>query len=213
MKKIQELLRYYNCSHMNEISCAPWEKMYCEKEFPKYWTIVFDILNSLNRDSRIIEIGCGLGNVTAIPCYLGFKHIYAFEKEKELARFAQKRIKELFGLNGVIKNQKFPNGKTYVADVLILVNCVYACTPGDKLLYLKDLKTCYEFASNPFYFILEVIDATYTVEDEEFPFYLRLKLSDIEEIFPGSKISSWKTYEYPENKRSKTLYLIERTKR
>lgn len=33
---------------------------------------------------------------------------------------------------------------------------------------------------------------------------------DVEEMFPIAKIQSWPTYVYPQNLKSKTLYLIEK---
>lgn len=57
---------------------------------------------------------------------------------------------------------------------------------------------------------MEVIDNSYTIEDEVFPKNLRLSHMDVEEMFPNCQIQSWQTYKYPQNKKSKTLYLIEK---
>ena len=35
--------------------------------------------------------------------------------------------------------------------------------------------------------------------------------NDISDSYPECSIKSWITYKYPENKKSKTLYLIERS--
>ena len=64
-----------------------------------------------------------------------------------------------------------------------------------KLAIKKILKDYYKHAGNPQYFIMEVIDNSYTIEDE---------------VFPNCQIQSWQTYKYPQNKKSKTLYLIEK---
>ena len=48
---------------------------------PRYWQVVYSILEKLDRKLRIIEIGCGLGDVTTIPCYLGFDKVISFEKK------------------------------------------------------------------------------------------------------------------------------------
>ena len=45
--------------------------------------------------------------------------------------------------------------------------------------------------------ILEVIDASYTCEDLDFPVCIRLNPQDVESMFPMSKISSYLTYKYP----------------
>ena len=75
MEELQSLLRYYNLSHLDDMEVAPWSKQYCEDEFPRYWQVVYSILEKLDRKLRIIEIGCGLGDVTTIPCYLGFDKV------------------------------------------------------------------------------------------------------------------------------------------
>ena len=94
--------------------------------------------------------------------------------------------------------------------MLVLVNCVYDELADSKVGYKKILKDYYKHAGNPQYFIMEVIDNSYTIEDEVFPKYLRLSHMDVEEMFPNCQIQSWQTYKYPQNKKSKTLYLIEK---
>ena len=84
MEELQSLLRYYNLSHLDDMEVAPWSKQYCEDEFPRYWQVVYSILEKLDRKLRIIEIGCGLGDVTTIPCYLGFDKVISFEKNPEI---------------------------------------------------------------------------------------------------------------------------------
>ena len=64
MEELQSLLRYYNLSHLDDMDVAPWSKQYCEDEFPRYWQVVYSILEKFDRKLRIIEIGCGLGDVT-----------------------------------------------------------------------------------------------------------------------------------------------------
>ena len=86
MEELQSLLRYYNLSHLDDMEVAPWSKQYCEDEFPRYWQVVYSILEKLDRKLRIIEIGCGLGDVTTIPCYLGFDKVISFEKNPEYAK-------------------------------------------------------------------------------------------------------------------------------
>lgn len=57
---------------------------------------------------------------------------------------------------------------------------------------------------------MEVIDSSYIEKNSEFPEYIRLSRQDVEGLFRNCKISSWETYKYPKNSKSKTLYLIER---
>lgn len=210
MERLQSLLRAYNMEHSEDNSLAPWNKQFCETVFPKYWETTYSILQALDKNSYVIEIGCGLGAVTSILCYQGYKNIYSFEKDNLLASKAKQRLKELFNRDDIVYAAEYPNGNTYNCDILILVNCAYGNPEGSKSEYLKSLRLYYESAGDPRFFILEVIDDSYSIEDNDFPPYIRLNEKEIRELFPGCLIKSWQTYRYPENKKSKTLYLIER---
>lgn len=209
MEKLQSLLTKYNQEHSEDLEFAPWGKQYCENPFPLYWQVVFNILNSLERKCRIVEIGCGLGDITAIPCYLGFTQIIAFEHNCLCAKSSKQRIANLFNRTDIVIESSFPIEKVQSADILILVNCVYPIDEKYKQKYKELLVSYYKAAGCPQYFIMEVIDSSYTEENEDFPFYLRLNKSDVESMFPQCKIYSWSTYVYPINQKSKTLYLIE----
>lgn len=210
MERLQSLLRQYNLSHKEDLAIAPWNKQYCGKTFPKYWEIVYSILQSLNKSSKVLEIGCGLGDITAILCHLGFKHVVSFEKDSRICSAAQRRIVEMFGRNDVIQNENYPNSRQYMADILILVNCVYADMAKTKQEYLDLMQEYYVCAGCPKFFLMEVIDSSYIQKDEEFPKHIRLNRNDVEGIFHNCKISFWETYKYPTNRKSKTLYLIEK---
>jgi protein-L-isoaspartate(D-aspartate) O-methyltransferase len=210
MEELQSLLRTYRLSHTEDLKLAPWSSQYCEQTFPKYWGIVYSILRDLNKDLRIIEIGCGLGDITAILVYLDFKSITSFEKEKDIALAAQRTIMDLFRKDGIVVNLEYPDGNTFDCDILIMVNCAYGTLASSKEEYLHLLKYYYECAGKPKYFIMEVIDSSYDIEDKEFPSYIRLDKSDVADLFPNHLIKEWETYKYPVNRRSKTLYLIYR---
>ena len=49
-----------------------------EAKFPKYWEIVFKELYPLDKNLKVIEIGCGQGDVTSILCYLGFYNVRSY---------------------------------------------------------------------------------------------------------------------------------------
>jgi protein-L-isoaspartate(D-aspartate) O-methyltransferase len=210
MEKLQSLLISYYQSHQEDLIVAPWSEQYANDDFPKYWAIVFDILSSLNKDYKVLEIGCGLGDVTVIPCYLGFKRVLSFEKNPVIAEKAKDRIKDMFNMTDIVMCQNYPTSKDYVADILILVNCAYGDLASTKEEYMKLMQEYYIHAGNPRYFIMEVIDNSYTQYDLEFPDYIRLSSEEVHSLFPNSKIQSWRTYVYPKNRRSKTLYLIEK---
>lgn len=210
MEELKSLLRDYNIRHKEECCLAPWNTQFCDDTFPYYWTLVFGILNNLNRDYRVVEVGCGLGAITSILCYQGYKNILAFEREKKLANITSRRIKELFGRTNIVLPIEYPSATQYTCDILILVNCSYAGNSKTKKEYLDYLHTVYETSGMPRYFIMEVIDDSYTLPNDEFPMHIRLNKNDVNWLFPSHSIKSWATYTYPLNKKSKTLYLIER---
>lgn len=116
----------------------------------------------------------------------------------------------MFDRNDVVQNENYPNNKQYAVDILILVNCAYADMARTKQEYQDLMREYYVCAGCPRYFLMEVIDSSYTQKDEKFPDHIRLSRNDVKELFPNCKISSWETYKYPTNRKSKTLYLIER---
>lgn len=210
MEQLQSLLRQYNLLHQDDITLAPWSKQYMKSSFPKYWMTVYYILQSMDKNYKVLEVGCGLGDITAILCYLGFKNIVSVEKDKHIFNVAQRRIEDMFGMKNIVINENFPNNRHYTADILILVNCAYAERTKTKRDYMKLLKKYYNDSGCPKYFLMEVIDSSYTERDEEFPIHIRLSSNDVRKLFPNCDICFWKTYKYPTNRKSKTLYLIRR---
>ena len=180
MEQLQSLLRQYNLLHQDDITLAPCSKQYMKNSFPKYWMIVYYILQPMDKNNKVLEVGCGLGDITTILCYLGFKNIVSLEKEKHICNVAQRRIEDMFGMKNIVINEKFPNSKHYTDS---------GC---------------------PKYFLMEVIDSSYTERDEEFPIHIRLSSNDVRKLFPNCDICFWETYKYPTNRKSKTLYLIRR---
>lgn len=210
MEQLETLLIKYNNSHKESLLYSPWSKQYCIIPFPKYWRVVYRVMNQLDRKSRVLEIGCGQGDVTSIFCYLGFKSIISYERNSNLSQIACKRISDIFGRNDIIVNMTFPDGIHHNADVLVLVNCVYRDMIRSKTEYLQLLKNYYDEAGCPSLYIMEVIDSSYKEDNEEFPSYMRLSENDIKNLFSGFLIESHCTYKYPLNKISKTLYIIRR---
>lgn len=209
MEELQSLLINYNKSHSDDFSVAPWSHQYSSLPFPKYWEVVYEIMQTIDRKERIIEIGCGLGDITSIFCHLGFEDIKSFEKNKDICMRAHRRMKDMFNRENIILNSEFPDKNSYKGNILILVNCAYADLAENKAEYLRLMKEYYSAAGTPHWFLMEVIDASYKEKNAEFPEYIRLSREDVVSLFPECKIKSWETYKYPFNQKSKTLYLIE----
>ena len=124
MEELHELLVNYNSYNIKEKYQRSWSKQFCEPTFPIYWKKVFEILRYENREQRVVEIGCGQGDVTSIFCHLGFKNIKAFERDTDMAEVAKEKIATLFSRNDVIVFAEFPQSPI-VSDILVLVNCAY----------------------------------------------------------------------------------------
>lgn len=206
MEQLQEVLIAYN-NAIPEENRYSWSKQYLSSPFPRYWQVVFSELAKLDRSMRILEIGAGQGDVTSIGCYLGFKNIMAYERNPEDYFIARDKVISLFGRDNVMANANYIND-IVDTDILILVNCVYVDDSTDKEQYMSILKGYYESANFPRVLMLEVIDRSYTVPDSEFPMWVRLSEEDIASLFPNSEISFVETYRYPQNKKSKKLYII-----
>ena len=208
MDKLQELLTDYNRKFIKEESRNSWSNQYCESSFPKYWYEVFKASESLDKNLRVLEVGTGHADITSIFCYLGFKDIISFEREEENANIANEKLKHLFSVDSVVRHESFPCSGQFNSDILVLVNCVYAEEIHSKEEYKKQIIKIYSSAGCPRIFLFEVIDSEYVIPDKIFPDEVRLSKEDIHEMFPTSDISGIRTYQYPENKKTKTLYVI-----
>lgn len=208
MDKLQELLTDYNRKLIKEESRNSWSNQYCESSFPKYWYEVFKASESLDKNLRVLEVGTGQGDITSIFCYLGFKDIISFERDEETANIADVKLKHLFSVDSIVRHESFPSSGQFNSDILVLVNCVYADKIHSKEEYKEQIMKIYSSAGYPGIFLFEVIDSEYVIPDEIFPYYVRLSKDDILEMFPSSDISGIRTYQYPENKKTKTLYVI-----
>lgn len=210
MEELLSLLRTYYNDNPDELILSPWSFGYSNGDIPPHWKITYDLLSEFSRDSRIIEVGCGVGDITVIPCSLGFSSIVSYERSTELANAATRKINILFNRTDVVKKSSFPEGNVCQCDVLLVVNCVYTDNVKSHMDYLNNLRLLYTSAGSPTKYILEVIDSSYSVPDPEFPEYIRVSEAEVRNLFPSCKISSFVSYQYPTNRRTKKIYLIEK---
>ena len=208
MERIKEMLMDYYQKYPEVLKLAPWSEQYAYGEFPKYWEILSCELSRLPLTLRILEVGCGLGDVTALICGLGFHNIKAYEKSEEIFHAATHKIRLLFKRDNVVCHTAYPPKSAEKCDILIVVNCAYGDFVSNKDEYKALIRNYYDAAGCPQTFYLEVIDSSYTQSDPEFPEYIRLSKEDILSMFPNTFQESWRTYQYPINKRTKTLYKI-----
>lgn len=209
MERLHTLLSTYNATIPKAYQTS-WSKQYLATDFPLYWKRVYQQLEALPRDRRIVEVGAGQGDITAICCYLGFSSIISYERDIIQAELATKKIATLFHRQNVVHPQAFPreDGRREEADILIIVNCVYAEENHNKASYLQQLYSFYVATGYPKLVLLEVIDDSFRIEDPDFPLWVRLSQEDVKGLFPHAEIEAFNTYKYPINKRSKCLYVI-----
>ena len=210
MEELQKLLTAYNLKYIKEEERNSWSIQYCDTIFPKYWREVFKVFKSLDKNIRVLEVGAGQGDITSIFCYLGFTDIISFERDKDNAKIAKNKLKFLFSADSIIREEVFPTLERFNSDILVLVNCVYADSINNKEDYKGQIRTMDISAGCPAILLLEVIDSEYDIPDESFPYQVRLCKNDIEEMFPSAVVTGIRTYQYPENKKTKTLYIIKR---
>jgi protein-L-isoaspartate(D-aspartate) O-methyltransferase len=209
MGEFYQLLKEYNIRFVNKHSDLPeWFFQYTEGNPPLYWNTVFDILHNQNKDSIIIEIGAGYGDITALLYFMGYRNIISFETDKTCCKHIKEKIRSLFAIEPHIINAKYPQTTEKVPDILIQVNCVYVENIKNKEEYIKQIKHFYEINGIPKMYLLEVIDGEYKEDNEIYPDYIRLNKNDVKSIFLHRHIQSYKTYQFPHNKTSKTLYKI-----
>ena len=209
MEKLQQMLLEYNRATAERVADVEWARQYRSLPFPAYWRLVFELMLKHPRESNVLEIGCGCGDVTAILCYQGYSSVKAFELDSRLCSYANDKIDALFDRRSIIENCSFPDGGGYKSDILLMVNCVYADRTQSKEEYLYGLSDIYRAAGLPKTAYIEVIDDSYKGEHPDYPMHIRLNRNDVNRLFPGCSIRSWPTYTYPKNGKSKTLYEIE----
>lgn len=208
MERLQALLKEYITGHALDFAEHEWTNGFTEDDAPVYWQTVYSIAKQLPTHLKVVEIGSGFGFVLSIFKYLGYDNVVGYEQDDRICAVANQILKEFFD-DECVKTEKFCSQQES-ANILVLVNCVYADDCVTKEEYMKRLVSYYQQGNQPEYYILEVIDSSYSEENAMFPEFIRLSEKDIHNMFPGAKVKSWHTYKYPFNKKSKTLYLIER---
>lgn len=208
MDKLQNMLLAYNRTHRGFGS--GWHRQFTSVPFPIYWRKVYELLKDVDRKSRIVEIGCGFGDVLACCFYLGFESAVGFEREKEIGCLAARKMVDLFGRKNCVVVDDFC-ARPAICDVLILVNCVYADATRTKADYFQMVRNLVMLAGNPRMFIYEAVDGAFKLPHEAFPAHVRLYEEEIRELFPDRHVQGWQTYSTPQNRTDKRLYLLERS--
>lgn len=65
MERLHDMLTTYNANIPTDMRTS-WSKQFLQPTFPSYWEITYKVLQFIDREKRIIEIGAGQGDVTAI---------------------------------------------------------------------------------------------------------------------------------------------------
>ena len=196
----------YNRRH--ESDGSDWHRQFCLRPFPRYWSVVYDILVAKQRGLSVAEVGCGYGDVTAIPLYLGYANVVAFERDEGLAFRANQKFACLFSRR--VARAADARQAADAVDVLIMVNCVYADGVDSHEGYLERLRALYERFGRPSTFIYEGVTFAPEGRRDVFPECVWVNSSDIVRIFPETVVSEIETYRYPINSSTKRIFNIER---
>lgn len=140
MDELQDLLVKYNNKAQLNLLCS-WSRQFCQPFFPSYWTEVHKALSLYDKNSKVVEIGCGYGDVTSILCHLGYVNITAYERDADAHGIATLKIATLFGRKDIVRNCQYPEG-IINSDILIMVNCVYADGATNKEEYMDKIIGC-----------------------------------------------------------------------
>ncbi len=204
MAEFYSLLREYNLG-LDYSSLPQWANIFTEIEPPIYWFRLAEILSQYSKSYSVFEIGSGLGDVLVLLHFLGFDKVSGIERTENLATIGNEKLFSLFNSEGIIIGE-YPI-KVENIDVLVQVNCVYFEGLSTKKEYLSQIRRFYDNA-NPQYYLLEVIDDSFTQYSNVFPDLVRISEKDIYETFEELNIISYLTYQYPKNTSTKRLYVI-----
>ena len=209
MEEFYELLKEYNKRTLNLENRVKWHEIYCVSPMPIYLNILLQRLSKLDKNMSIIEVGSGYGDVVAMLIYLGFKNIIGIERDKTVCSLANKKLQSLFSTKKTyIKCEEYPVKLNTNPDIYIQINNVYADSISSQEEYLKRNKEWIHYNGTPKYAYIEFIDESFKQYSKHYPSFIRLSKKDVEQLFQGNEINSFKTYEFPVNTSSKCLYEI-----
>jgi SAM-dependent methyltransferase len=209
MDKFYKLLRDHNRSIRSSRNSIPkWAEIFCEEEPPKYWITLGRILDLLPRNINCVEIGSGFGDVLALLLHLGFTNVIGIERNSELAAQSNNKLYKLFSKPDCVIAAEYPIKLPQKPHLLIQVNCIYADGIRKKNSFLNNLRAWHIFNGVPEIYVLEVIDSSFRKPCTGYPLFVRLSEIDIRDTFPGYFVSSFETYQHPNNTSTKRLYVI-----
>lgn len=209
MDKFYKRLSLYNSNlTKKEPSLPEWFLQYTSPKPPLYWRVVGQMLHDEDRSQRIVEVGAGCGDVTALLCWMGFEKVTAIERDPRLVKIVLDKLDSLGESDVVVLNALYPIKLDFKPDIIVQVNCIYSDRCIDKESFLKSVLESYEYNGIPKVFLFEAIDESYIGDNPTFPAFVRIGLKDIKKLFPNCKIYKQTTYLYPTNRVTKVMYKI-----
>ena len=182
---------------------------------PIYQRLTQSIISRIaSPTSRIVEIGCGIGDILLLLSDAGFRNITGIDEDQNVFNVARQRILST-GKDFVhLLNQQYPCKLHETPDFLLLINCIYFDQIESLDAFSIELKRWMEFNGKPKAFLVELIDSSYTSlehtrlkgQSTEFNVFCRVSKEHVKSFFPGYsifQIPSSEPYRVP-----KTIYLI-----
>lgn len=200
-------MRLYN-SELDSIDALPeWTTIYRDSIPPSYWLVLGKLLEKWPRDVFVLEIGAGAGDVLALLLFLGFFNSCGIERDNVLAEIANRKLEHFFNERHKVLFNSYPLQLKRSPDIIIQTNCVYHEGLNTKEEYLARQRNWMFFNGVPRLYALETLDTAYI--SPKYPEFVHVSETEMRSFFPDCLVSSYPTYQYPNNASTKRLYLIE----
>ncbi len=120
-------------------SLMEWEQMYVDKFGFTRTEMNSIFLDNLDRDIKILEVGCNMGNQLLILQKMGFRNLYGIELQDYAVEMAKQRTKGINIIKGSAFDIPFKNGffdMVFTSTVLIHFNL------SDVKLVMDEIYRC-----------------------------------------------------------------------
>ncbi len=201
-----KIIEYNQNLLKNGIALPKWVNM--QPVLSPTWREFGKILRGIDRNTACFEIGSGVGDILAILTGFGFKNITGIEVDNGLSNIANKKMYDLYGIDGTVKTGKYPCAIKPKPELLIQLNCVYAEESESSSDYLKKLSVWQKYNGVPKTYLVELIDTSFTAPHEAYSDTVRVSCEDVHKAFPEYDVNRSSTFVFPKNSSSKFIYTI-----
>jgi len=165
-------------------------------------------------DSRIVEVGCGVGDILIRLAEIGFCNLLGIERDPGVHSVATERAKALgFGYIE-LRRGNYPIRLEIRSNVLLQINCMYFDDLTNRDEFGCALRRWSHFNGESDVFLVETVDSSYTsLEHTRFPGkptefnpHCRVSQADMKSFFPEYHL--WQVPSSEPTRVPKTIFLI-----